>query len=43
MLIFVGGLLSAARISVTVTVAGRDARRRVPTVDRRHDDETTVV
>ena len=42
-LIFAGGLLSAARISVTVTVAGRDARRRVPTVDRRHDDETTVV
>ena len=42
-LIFAGGLLSAARISVTVTVDGRDARRRVPTVDRRHDDETTVV
>jgi hypothetical protein len=42
-LIFAGGALSAARISVTVTVAGRDARRRVPTVDRRHDDETTVV
>ena len=42
-LILAGGLLSAARISVTVTVAGRDARRRVPTVDRRHDDETTVV
>src|SRR6185295_19371340 len=42
-LIFAGGLLAAARISVTVTVAGRDARRRVPTVDRRHDDETTVV
>ena len=43
MLIFAGGALSAARISVTVTVAGRDARRRVPTVDRRHDEETTVV
>jgi hypothetical protein len=42
-LIFAGGALSAARISVTVTVAGRDARRRVPTVDRRHDEETTVV
>ena len=42
-LIFAGGALSAARISVTVTVAGRDARRRVPTVDRRHAEETTVV
>jgi hypothetical protein len=43
-LILVGGGLSAARISVTVTVAGRDVRRRVPAVDRRHDDdETTVV
>ena len=42
-LILVGGWLSAARISVTVTFAGRDARRRVPAVDRRHDEETTVV
>ena len=46
-LILVGGGLSAARISVTVTFAGRDGRRRVPTVDRRHggndDDETAVV
>jgi hypothetical protein len=42
-LILIGGTLSAARISVTVTFAGRDARRRVPTVDRRHDDETAVV
>ena len=40
-LIFVGGSLSAARISVTVTVAGRDARRRVPAVDRRHDEDVT--
>ncbi len=38
-LILVGGMLSAARISVTVTVAGRDVRRRVPAVDRRHADE----
>ena len=42
-LVLVGGCLSAARISVTVTFAGRDARRRVPAVDRRHDDETTAV
>lgn len=42
-LIFAGGALSAARISVTVTVAGRDVRRRVPTVDRRRDEETAVV
>jgi peptidoglycan/LPS O-acetylase OafA/YrhL len=40
-LILAGGALSAARISVTVTFAGRDARRRVPVVDRR-DEETTV-
>jgi len=41
-LILAGGLLAAARISVTVTVAGRDVRRRVPAVDRRHDDDTAV-
>ena len=27
-------------VTVTVTVAGRDARRRVPAVDRRHGDDT---
>jgi peptidoglycan/LPS O-acetylase OafA/YrhL len=41
-LVFAGGAVSAARISVTVTVAGRDARRRVQAVDRRGEDETTV-
>jgi hypothetical protein len=39
-LILAGGVLAAARISVTVTVAGRDARRRVPVVDKRGDDAT---
>jgi hypothetical protein len=38
-LIFVGGALQAARVSVTVTVASRDGRRRVPAVDRRHAGE----
>jgi hypothetical protein len=42
-LVLAGGALSAARISVTVTVAGRDALRRVPAVDKRHSDETTAV
>jgi hypothetical protein len=44
-LVLAGGALSAARISVTVTFAGRDLRRRrVSAVDKRHaDDETTVV
>jgi hypothetical protein len=42
-LMLAGGALSAARISVTVTVAGRDTLRRVPAVDRRHGDETTAV
>jgi hypothetical protein len=37
-LILAGGALSAARVSVTVTVAGREGRRRVPAVDRRHAD-----
>jgi hypothetical protein len=41
-LVFLGGALSAARISVTVTFAGRDVRRRVPAVDRRRDDDPTV-
>jgi hypothetical protein len=41
-LILVGGALSAAQISVTVTVAGREAQRRVPAVDRRRADETTA-
>jgi hypothetical protein len=38
-LVLAGGALSAARISVTVTVAGRGAQRRVPAVDKRHVDE----
>lgn len=40
-LILLGGALSAARISVEVTIAGRDNRRRVPAVDRRHGEEPT--
>jgi hypothetical protein len=35
LLMLLGGLLAATAISVVVTVAGRDARRRVPAVDRR--------
>ncbi len=35
LLLALGGLLAAASISVVVTVAGRDTRRRVPAVDRR--------
>jgi hypothetical protein len=34
-LVLLGGLLRAARIDVTVSVGARDARRRVPAVDRR--------
>ena len=34
---------AAPAVTVTVTVAGRAARRRVPAVDRRHADETTAV
>lgn len=34
-LVLLGGVLRAARISVTVSVGPRDARRRVPAVDRR--------
>lgn len=34
-LVLAGGALSAARISVTVTFAGRDGRRRVQAVDKR--------
>ncbi|HEV2812869.1 MAG TPA: hypothetical protein VGW10_06410 [Solirubrobacteraceae bacterium] len=34
-LVLLGGLLRAASISVTVSVGGRDVRRRVPAVDRR--------
>ncbi|HEX8082979.1 MAG TPA: hypothetical protein VF529_01735 [Solirubrobacteraceae bacterium] len=52
-LVALGGLLRLARISVTVSVGGRDVRRRVPAVDRRaaaadpptaptlHDDQAT--
>jgi len=35
LLLLLGGLLAAASISVVVTVAGRETRRRVPAVDRR--------
>jgi uncharacterized membrane protein len=35
LLVLAGGLLRVSRISVTVDVGGRDARRRVPAVDRR--------
>lgn len=34
-LVLLGGVLRAARISVTVSVGPRDSRRRVPAVDRR--------
>ena len=34
-LVVAGGVLRAARISVTVSVGGRDVRRRVAAVDRR--------
>lgn len=34
-LVLLGGVLSAARIDVTVNVGARDSRRRVPAVDRR--------
>ena len=37
-LVLVGGALSAAQISVTVTIAGREGLRRVPAVDRRRAD-----
>ena len=41
-LILAGGALSAARISVTVTFAGRDGRRRVSAVDRRRPEDDTA-
>ena len=34
-LMLLGGILRLARISVTVSVGGRDVRKRVPAVDRR--------
>ena len=34
-LVLLGGVLRAAKISVTISVGGRDVRRRVPAVDRR--------
>ncbi len=34
-LVLVGGLMRVARVSVSVSVGGRDVRRRVPAVDRR--------
>jgi hypothetical protein len=39
-LVLAGGALSAARISVTVTFAGRDGRRRVQAVDDRPKEQT---
>jgi hypothetical protein len=38
-LVLVGGLLSSARIAVTVSVSDRDPRRRVRAVDRRRAPE----
>ncbi len=35
-LVLVGGALRVARISVTVSIGGKDPRRRVAAVDRRH-------
>ena len=35
-LVLLGGVLRLARISVTVSVGGRDVRKRVPAVDRRN-------
>ncbi len=34
-LVLIGGLMRVARVSVSVSVGGRDVRRRVPAVDRR--------
>lgn len=34
-LVLLGGLMRVARVSVSVSVGGRDVRRRVPAVDRR--------
>ena len=34
-LVLLGGALRVARISVTVSVGGKDVRERVPAVDRR--------
>jgi hypothetical protein len=36
-LVLLGGILRLASISVTVSVGGRDVRKRVPAVDRRND------
>jgi len=36
-LVLLGGALRTASVSVTVDVGGKDARRRVPAVDRRQD------
>jgi hypothetical protein len=36
-LVLAGGVLRVAELSMTVTVAARDARGRVPAVDRRQD------
>jgi hypothetical protein len=38
-LVLVGGALRVARVSITVDVGGRDARRRVDAVDRRQAAE----
>jgi hypothetical protein len=34
-LVLIGGLMRVARVSVSVSVGGRDVRRRVPAVDKR--------
>jgi peptidoglycan/LPS O-acetylase OafA/YrhL len=36
-LVLLGGALRVASVSVTINVGGKDARRRVDAVDRRHD------
>lgn len=41
-LVLLGGILRAARISVTVSVGERDVRRRVPAVDRRPAPEAAA-
>ena len=41
-LVLLGGALRLASISVTVSVGGRDVRRRVPAVDRRPSPSATA-
>jgi peptidoglycan/LPS O-acetylase OafA/YrhL len=41
-LVLLGGALRTASVSITVNVGGKDARRRVPAVDRRQDASPTA-